>query len=186
MVVLSDTVAVRRVAEQAGATATALAAPAELAAHVCGLLGLPGAAGVEPGSADLALVHLSGRPQATAEQLQALLKQLDAHPDVAPQLYLLLLLGRADPGRAACCETPGLPPPLTHLRPRQSFELAGEAVRQRALLCIHRLGAVVRRDDARRACAAEFEALGARGSILADDVLAEVAYKLGRAPKFGA
>ena len=56
---------------------------------------------------------------------------------------------------------------------------------QHALLCIHRLEAVVRRDAVSAVCAAEVAAQGGRGVILADDVLAELAFKLGRAPKYG-
>jgi hypothetical protein len=54
------------------------------------------------------------------------------------------------------------------------------------LLCIHSLDAVVRRDGAARASAVEFVARGARGTVLAEDVLEELAYKCGRSPKFGA
>jgi hypothetical protein len=57
---------------------------------------------------------------------------------------------------------------------------------EHALLCIHSLDAVVRRDGATQASAAEFRARGARGTVAAEDVLEELAYKLGRAPKFGA
>jgi hypothetical protein len=60
------------------------------------------------------------------------------------------------------------------------------ACRERALLCIHSLDAVVRRDGAARASAVEFVARGARGTVLAEDVLEELAYKCGRSPKFGA
>ena len=57
---------------------------------------------------------------------------------------------------------------------------------EHALLCIHSLDGVVRRDGATCAAASEFRARGARGTVAAEDVLEELAYKLGRAPKFGA
>ena len=58
--------------------------------------------------------------------------------------------------------------------------------REHALLCVHSLRAVVRRDDASFIGHAEFIARGARGAVLADDVLVELAFKLGRAAKYGA
>jgi hypothetical protein len=54
------------------------------------------------------------------------------------------------------------------------------------MMCIHRLEGTVRVDDAAWASASEFTVRGARGKIAADDALAEIAYKLGRAGKFGA
>ena len=51
---------------------------------------------------------------------------------------------------------------------------------------MHSLRAVVRRDDASFIGHAEFIARGARGAVLADDVLVELAFKLGRAAKYGA
>ena len=54
------------------------------------------------------------------------------------------------------------------------------------MLCVHSLEGVVRRDAAAFADAAEFRARGARGAVLADDVLDELAYKLGRSAKYGA
>ncbi len=197
VVLLSDDGSVRSAAQQAGAVAASLPPPGDLTEHVCALLHVA-AAGSAPAAelgdaADVVVLHLShGDPQSSAQRLQTLLKQLDALPDAAAQLYMVLLLGRGSsvdsPAAAA------LPAHLAHLRPRQSFQprarsdgAAGdEAVQERALLCVHRLEACVRRDDASRVSAAEFVARGARGTILMDDILAEVAYKVGRAPKFGA
>ena len=51
---------------------------------------------------------------------------------------------------------------------------------------MHSLRGVVRRDGAACVGHAEFLASGARGTVLADDVLAELAFKLGRARKYGA
>ena len=58
--------------------------------------------------------------------------------------------------------------------------------REHALLCVHSLRGVVRRDGAACVDHAEFVAHGARGTVLADDVLVELAFKLGRARKYGA
>jgi hypothetical protein len=58
--------------------------------------------------------------------------------------------------------------------------------REHALLCVHSLRGVVRRDEASYVGHAEFVARGARGTVLADDMLAELAFKLGRASKYGA
>ena len=51
---------------------------------------------------------------------------------------------------------------------------------------MHSLRAVVRRDDVSCIGHAEFIAHGARGTVLAEDVLLELAFKLGHAAKYGA
>lgn len=79
--------------------------------------------------------------------------------------------------------------PLVAL-PRQSHEVQHEAaVRVRAAgfaLLAQRLPAVVRIDDVRRLGLAEVVAAGGARCVLAERLLPEVAYKLGRAPKYGA
>lgn len=51
---------------------------------------------------------------------------------------------------------------------------------------MHSLRRVVRCDEAGFIGHDEFVERGARGAVLADDVLAELAFKLGRASKYGA
>lgn len=73
-------------------------------------------------------------------------------------------------------------------RPLQSYQFSGTrrvaVVGGRRALVVHRLAGVVRRDEA--AALGEAAARGAGGVILAERLLPEVAYKLGRAPKYGA
>lgn len=76
------------------------------------------------------------------------------------------------------------------LRPPQSFEqLAGKPLavsRQRAVLCLRRLPGVIRRDSCSRFSLADCCSSSGMLCMLADRLLPEVAYKLGRAPKYGA
>ncbi|KAL4423937.1 hypothetical protein ABPG75_001238 [Micractinium tetrahymenae] len=75
-------------------------------------------------------------------------------------------------------------------RPLQSYQFAGQeriAVdAARPALVVHRLAGVIRVDAAAALDLAEVRAHGAAGCILAERLLPEVAYKLGRAPKYGA
>eukprot|EP00850_Spirogloea_muscicola_P012785 SM000084S23121 [mRNA] locus=s84:253139:255610:- [translate_table: standard] len=122
----------------------------------------------------------------------------EAHP------YLVVVLGYGDnldvqqPGRGGL---PGelalLPmedsvsPELRHLRPRQSYELKGGAVVQdlryhHPLLVAYDLEGVTRRDDARCLDVQECRERGGNLAILVDRFLHEIAFKLWRAPKYGA
>lgn len=79
-------------------------------------------------------------------------------------------------------------PPV--LRPIQSWQVAGScevaADTRRPLLCLRRLPGVIRTDGCGRLGLVECCVAGGMGPILADRLLAEVAYKVGRAPKYGA
>lgn len=76
------------------------------------------------------------------------------------------------------------------LRPVQSFEQHGGAPidvdTRQPLLVVRRLPGVMRRDKATRCSVAECLSKGGMGCILADRLIPEIAYKLGRAPKYGA
>jgi hypothetical protein len=76
------------------------------------------------------------------------------------------------------------------LKPMQSCEqLAGQPLavnRQRAVLCLRRLPGVIRRDDCSRFSLQDSCSSSGSLALLADRLLPEVAYKLGRAPKYGA
>eukprot|EP00850_Spirogloea_muscicola_P019674 SM000196S05366 [mRNA] locus=s196:123538:125797:+ [translate_table: standard] len=119
-------------------------------------------------------------------------------------LYLVVVLGYGDnwavkqPGRGGL---PGdlalLPmedavaPELRHLRPRQSYELKGGAVVRdlryhHPLLVAYDLEGVTRRDDARCLDVQECRERGGNLAILVDRFLHEIAFKLWRAPKYGA
>ncbi len=75
-------------------------------------------------------------------------------------------------------------------RPVQSFELLGmarvEADLQAPVLVARRLPGVIRRDRAERLGYKEALTAGGMGTILLDRLLPDVAYKIGRAPKYGA
>ncbi|KAG2490051.1 hypothetical protein HYH03_011516 [Edaphochlamys debaryana] len=100
-------------------------------------------------------------------------------------------LGAADPDSSTAAAAPAAPAayPLVS-RPLQSFEFLGLerlAVDVRApLLVARRLPGVVRRDHAQRLAVKEAVAAGGMGAIAADRLLHELAYKLARAPKYGA
>jgi hypothetical protein len=76
------------------------------------------------------------------------------------------------------------------LRPAQSCEqLAGQPLavsQQRAVLCLRRLPGVIRRDECSRFSMSDCCSSSGMLAVLADRLLPEVAYKLGRAPKYGA
>lgn len=76
------------------------------------------------------------------------------------------------------------------LRPLQSCEqLAGKPLavsQQRAILCLRRLPGVIRRDECSRFSLSECCSSSGGLALLADRLLPEIAYKLGRAPKYGA
>lgn len=76
------------------------------------------------------------------------------------------------------------------LRPPQSCEqLAGQPLavsHQRAVLCLRRLPGVIRRDECSRFSLGDCCSSSGTLAILADRLAPEIAYKLGRAPKYGA
>jgi hypothetical protein len=76
------------------------------------------------------------------------------------------------------------------LRPLQSCEqLSGKPLavsQQRAILCLRRLPGVIRRDDCTRFSLSDCCSNSGGLALLADRLLPEIAYKLGRAPKYGA
>jgi hypothetical protein len=75
-------------------------------------------------------------------------------------------------------------------RPVQSWQqLGGETIAvetRRPALCARRLPGVVRCGGARRLGLGEWAGGGGGGATLADRLLPEIAYKVGRAPKYGA
>lgn len=79
---------------------------------------------------------------------------------------------------------------VDHLRPRQSFEVAADAtvaVQSSApLLVVQRLPAAVRVDACQRLSLQQAGSRGGSGAKLAERFMPELAYKLGRAPKYGA
>jgi hypothetical protein len=135
---------------------------------------------------------------AALEWADALVRALDAAPGLRGRTLLTLVLG-AGPAPLPGAGRPALGgallapagadfPPVR--RPRQSAEFSGVAAvapdARRPAVVVHRLPGVVRRDGVARLTLGEVRARGGGGAILAERVLPELAYKLGRAPKYGA
>jgi hypothetical protein len=76
------------------------------------------------------------------------------------------------------------------LRPKQSWQLCGggevAADPCHPLLCLRRLPGVIRRDGCSRLSLVEGWSQGGMGPLLLERLLPELAYKMGRAPKYGA
>lgn len=152
----------------------------------------------------MVMLHLDGGGTATAEPaaqaadararlewLDALVRRLNEQPGARNGLLLTLVLGSG--GRELASAQPLLRPGGgggDSLRPRQSFQLCRDEpvrVEERApLLTAQRLPAVVRVDACRRLTLTGCFRQGGAGAILAERLLPELAYKLGRAPKYGA
>lgn len=139
---------------------------------------------------------------ACVEWLDALVQQLNAQPGTREQLLLVVVLGSGGapltasgsllrPGGGSVQQAGGGGTARSGgLRPRQSFELCKDkavAVDLAApLLMAQRLPAVVRVDGCAHLSLADTAKQGGAGAILAERLLPELAYKLGRAPKYGA
>lgn len=128
---------------------------------------------------------------ARLEWLDALVRRLNEQPGARDSLLLTLVLGSG--GSDLTSALPLLRPGgggEGGLRPRQSFQLCrDEPVQVEALaplLTAQRLPAVVRVDVCKQLSLAACCRQGGAGAILAERLLPELAYKLGRAPKYGA
>jgi hypothetical protein len=79
---------------------------------------------------------------------------------------------------------------LPATRPLQSWQQLGSGAAavdaRRPAVCLRRLPGVIRVDDASQLGLAECLERGCMVGTLADQLLAEIAYKVGRAPKYGA
>ena len=75
-------------------------------------------------------------------------------------------------------------------RPLQSYQFKGmkkvHVDAKRPAVVVHRLPGIVRKDRVQTFHVAEIEAKGGGGCILAERMLAEIAYKIDKAPKYGA
>lgn len=189
VLVISDDADVRHVGVLSGAASIEVPESLSFDAHIRdSLFG-------DSACAEAVVLHLRrDSPADTADVLDTLLAHVDSDASLKSSLYLVLLLGVSADGEGMhdLPRSPPLPPHLAHLRPRQSCEplwRPGETMPQisdRYFMCVHRLECCVRVDDAARATPAEIAVRGACGTILLEDVLSEVAYKLGKAAKFGA
>ncbi|KAI8470765.1 MAG: hypothetical protein J3K34DRAFT_508772 [Monoraphidium minutum] len=97
-------------------------------------------------------------------------------------------VGAGGGAAAAEGEERGTAPPVP--RPLQSWQQLGGAPAaaggRAAALCVRRLPGVVRVDGCARVGLGECLSRGGMGGMLADRLLPEIAYKVGRAPKYGA
>mmetsp|Transcript_21239 Transcript_21239/g.63938 ORF Transcript_21239/g.63938 Transcript_21239/m.63938 type:complete len:423 (-) Transcript_21239:224-1492(-) len=109
-----------------------------------------------------------------------------AHSDAQSRYSLPTTAGGAGEEPEAAAVAAG----VDHLRPRQSFEVAADAtvaVQSSApLLVVQRLPAAVRVDACQRLSLQQAGSRGGSGAKLAERFMPELAYKLGRAPKYGA
>jgi hypothetical protein len=127
---------------------------------------------------------------AQLEWLDALVQRLNQQPGARDSLLLTVVLGSngsklpSDPQllRPGSCSG--------GLRPRQSWQLCRDEVvaveEQAPLLTAQRLPAVVRVDRCQQLSLGECSRHGGAGATLAERLLPELAYKLGRTPKYGA
>ncbi len=131
------------------------------------------------------------------EWLDALVQQLNAQPGARESLLLVVVLGSGGasigellrPGGSGV-EQQASNGGVGGLRPRQSFQMCkDEAVAvdlASPLLMVQRLPAVVRVDRCSQLSLEQYAQRGGASAILAERLLPELAYKLGRAPKYGA
>lgn len=130
------------------------------------------------------------------EWLDALVRELNQVPGFRETVLLTLVLGSGAVPPSSLALPPQEPSRLVPRgcaplsRPRQSYEFAGaqpvSVDVERPALVVHRLAGVIRRDRVAALDPAEVARHGGGGAILAERMLPELAYKLGRAPKYGA
>eukprot|EP00884_Botryococcus_braunii_P022256 jgi/Botrbrau1/8714/Bobra.0311s0025.1 len=137
--------------------------------------------------------------------LDDLVKCINRSPKVRQGLLLVLLLGPA-PGCQIRLPAPGgtvlaplprqgtlpdldLGPVFPVVRPKQSWQYLGEDAvhveQYNGVLRIERLPGVIRKDHVELVSVREARERGSAGCILADRLLPELAYKMGRASKYG-
>ncbi|GAB4814971.1 hypothetical protein N2152v2_002017 [Parachlorella kessleri] len=171
----------------------------------------PTAADLEGSAPQLAVAEPAGLSFNTLEWLDSLLRALNQvggfrdtvllsvvlglQPAAAASVMARLqqqegrLLGQQG-GQQAAQGQQGGGPRWPIRRPLQSYQFRGTeqvAIRHDlAALVVHRLAGVIRKDAVQKLDVEEVLERGGGGCILAQRLLPEVAYKLGRAPKYGA
>jgi hypothetical protein len=152
--------------------------------------------------------------RAALEWLDEFIRYLDTQPGFRDTVLLTLILGSTenlpsalslhsrcstqpesgmrnnDDGSAKGVWPNGFCKPVPKIRPMQTFQFSGankvDVDLQRCALIVHRLEGVIRRDRVTSLDAAAVSQRGGGGCILVERVLPEIAYKLGRAGKYGA
>ncbi|KAL3702181.1 hypothetical protein R1sor_020203 [Riccia sorocarpa] len=155
-----------------------------------------------PGDFELLLLHLKATEgddevvDWTDKLLGALQNLSQPGTKAGSHLYLAVVLGygtvdSAESGNASLLEENVLESKLSQLRPRQSYTLkAGQVIEglreHHPLLVVYHLQAVTRRDEVVSFGFEEFKKHSGNLTIFVDRFLHEVAFKLWRAPKYGA
>jgi len=149
----------------------------------------------------LVFLHVDGRSGAEAaflDELVGCVQDASTEGSLAyGRLFLVVVLGFGDlkgvPGESVPSfrEEIELPSALAALRPRQSFTMkAGkpvEGIREDyPLLAVYNQVAVTRRDQVQHFLFEDFKKSAGNLVILVDRFLYEVAFKLWKAPKYGA
>lgn len=194
-------------------TDSKLANPSMVASQLLEMLGLSSPCLKDTNSFELVLLHLGCGSSNDRDSVgQAYLDWMDAlvgevktlmqpGTKASDHLYLALVLGYGDNAvirdNVEVSEVPsleqldGLPPNLRALRPQQTYKMKDgkpvDDVRDHhPLLVVHQMDGVTRRDHATMLSFEEFQKNGGNLTILADRFLYEIAFKLWKAPKYGA
>jgi len=170
------------------------------ASQLLGLLGFTESSAKETPN-ELVFLHVDGRSGAEAaflDELVGCVQDASTEGSLAyGRLFLVVVLGFGDlkgvPGESVPSfrEEIELPSALAALRPRQSFTMkAGkpvEGIREDyPLLAVYNQVAVTRRDQVQHFLFEDFKKSAGNLVILVDRFLYEVAFKLWKAPKYGA
>lgn len=186
---------------------------ASVASQLLGLLGLQATTSDDFNSFELVFLHVGGelcmgkdeRSRGYLDWIDALFGEikglLKPGTKAYDHLYRSLVLGygseattevNTNDSDSLCLEpVDWLPPNLKAFRPRQTYKMKDgkpvEGVREHhPLLVVHQMDGVTRRDSCASFSFQEFQKNGCNLTILADRFLHEVAFKLWKAPKYGA
>lgn len=191
-------------------TAPQLPNSASVASQLLELLGLR-APPNESNSFELVILHIGdGSSTDKDENSRGYLDWIDAlvgeiktlmkpGTEAYDHLYLSLVLGygneaaiQASTNTIEClCLEPSAPPPLRALHPQQTYKMKDgklvDGVRDHhPLLVVHQMDGVTRRDFSASFSFQEFQKNGCNLTILADRFIHEIAFKLWKAPNYGA
>ncbi|KAG0585834.1 hypothetical protein KC19_2G042800 [Ceratodon purpureus] len=174
------------------------------ASRVLGLLGFDESTSMKDPANELVFVHLDAKSGSSAESgaefldsLVGCVQESSKEGSLAyGRLFLVVVLGYGD-AQASGESVPSfrddgeLPSVLAALRPRQSYTMkAGKPVEglreEYPLLAVYNQVAVTRRDEVQRFLFEDFHKRAGNLVMLADRFLYEVAFKLWKAPKYGA
>lgn len=166
--------------------------PAAVASNLLGLLGFTESSAKETPN-ELVFVHVTGSDPTLVNDLVGSVLDSSKEGSLAyGRLFLVVVLGYGDArGRLENVPSFKQESELPELRPRQSYTMkAGkpvEGIREDyPLLAVYHQVAVTRRDQVQQFEFEEFRKRAGNLVMLADRFLYEVAFKLWKAPKYGA